>query len=60
MAKMIFLPFIYLLMIFTVAFVLVLILIIPVDVEYGNKACNVVDLYLNRSTNDLDIDFSRP
>jgi hypothetical protein len=60
MAKVIFLPFIYLLMIFVVAFVLVLIMIIPVDIKHGNKACNFFDLYLNRSTNNLDIDFSRP
>ncbi len=59
MAKVIFLPFMYLLIIFAVAFVLVLIVIITIDIEHGNKACNGVDLYLNRSTNNLDIDFSR-
>ena len=60
MAKVIFLPFLYLLIMFYVAFVLVLIMIIHVDIEHSNKACNVVDLCLIRSTNILDIDFSRP
>jgi hypothetical protein len=52
MVKVIFLPFIYILMIFAVACVLVLFMIIRVDIEHGNKACNGVDLYLNRSTNN--------